>query len=124
MSLSILFDLLFGLPLRFVAQSAASLLNNNTSKSQALIFSTTTLVMISASAWTISLYPYSKLYHDLRGGLFKLLSFMKINRFLIVIVEGHFDDYNIERLKEFKFDPLQATESLLLMVAYNSSLKV
>ena len=87
-----------------------------------LLVNFTQLMSIVISVGLILMIPYSKLYHDLRGGIVKLMGLAKLSRFALTFVELHFEDYTFDRLKEimttseeFKADPY------ILMGAYNGS---
>ncbi len=78
---------------------------------------------IVVSVALILMVPYSKLYHDLRGGIVKLMGLAKLSRFALTFVELHFEDYTFDRLREisttseeFRPDPY------ILMGTYNGSL--
>lgn len=72
----------------------------------------------------MSLYPYSKLYHDMRGGMLKLLCFIKFGRFVSGLVEGHFDDYNLDRFKQFDLEEALNLEPLLVNGLYTSRISL
>lgn len=79
-----------------------------------------TLVIVG---YLFALYPYSKLYHDLRGGMLKLICFVKLGRYVLGVLEFHLDDYNFERLKEVQAENGRPLEALLIMGIYNSSIR-
>lgn len=84
-----------------------------------LLFNFSQLLAILAAASIFTLYPYAKLYHDLRGGMLKLICFVKVSRFVLGLIEMHFDDFNIERLKEAAAERGSQLEAYLLMGLYN-----
>lgn len=51
-----------------------------------------------------------------------MICFVKCGRFLLQIVEYHFDDYMIERLKEVNAENGRPLEALSLMMAYNGEI--
>jgi len=87
------------------------------------MFNLSTVVSMAAIVVLISWYPYPKLYHDLRGGsVLKLVSFVKLSKFLSIMTESHFDDYNIEMFKAAKAatSTLVIIEFFVLNIIYNS----
>jgi hypothetical protein len=88
-----------------------------------LLVNFTHLMSIITSVALILMVPYSKLYHDLRGGIVKLMGLAKLSRFALTFVELHFEDYTFDRLREiattsedFRPDPY------ILMGAYQGRL--
>lgn len=75
---------------------------------------------MAASIFTV--YPYAKLYHDLRGGMLKLICFVKVGRFLMNFIESHYDDFNIERLREVSSQNGHQIEAYILSGLYNGRL--
>lgn len=84
-----------------------------------LFFNLWQIATLATSAYLFSIYPYAKLYHDMRGGMLKLICFVKCGRFLIGLIEFHYDDYTLERLKEVNGINGRPLEALSLMAAYN-----
>lgn len=99
-------------------------MTSKTKRQQILMFNFFQLVSIGAAAAIFAAYPYAKLYHDLRGGMLKLICFVKCGRFVMALIEAHFDDFNIERLKDVASQNGRQIEAYILMGVYNSSKRV
>ena len=54
----------------------------------------------------------------MRGGMLKLLCFIKFGRFISGLIEAHFDDYNLERFKQFNGESDLNLEPLLVSGLY------
>lgn len=82
------------------------------------------LTLLISGMMTVALlnsYPYTKLYHDLRGGMLKLMAFVKIGRFCLTFVELQFNDYNLDRLFEIMYrKELFRLDPFVLIGLYNS----
>lgn len=88
-------------------------------RQQVFLFNFFQLLSILAAASIFTVYPYAKLYHDLRGGMLKLICFVKVGRFVIGLIETHYDDFNFERLREAATHKERQLEAFFLMGFYN-----